>query len=82
MNDNVVPLFGHILHDEPAEQYLDTVKNNNLEQVLIIGFDEDGVLFVGGNTSNFERLVYMMYRANQHIASINSVLNMADDGDI
>lgn len=63
MTDNVIPIFGEFIHDEPVDEFLDKVKNNNLEECIIIGHDEDGKLYVGGNISEFEKIVFLLFRA-------------------
>lgn len=77
---NVIPLFGAILHDEPAKEYLEQVANYpNMDKVIVIGQTEDGSLFMGSNTSVFETLVFLMFRANNHMNRIENEFEHEDE---
>ncbi|MAI62423.1 MAG: hypothetical protein CBB87_08105 [Micavibrio sp. TMED27] len=73
MNENnVIPLYGEFVHDQPTAEYLEEVKALELSECIVIGHMESGELFVGGNTSDFERLVFLMFRANKEMDRIEA----------
>jgi hypothetical protein len=79
--DNVIPMFGEIQHDEPAELYLKKVAENNpLDKVIVIGQTEGGSLFLGSSTGNMETLSWLMLRANAHMAKIAGCFEHEDEG--
>lgn len=72
-SDNVILMFGEILHDEPAAVHLKKVADNcNLETAIVIGETEDGELFMGGNIGDMEKLVWLMFRGNNQMARIEA----------
>ena len=79
--DNIIPMFGEILHDEPCDVYLKKVADNNeLDRVIVIGETEDGSLFLGANTGNMETLAWLMLRANTHMSKIAGCFEHGDEG--
>lgn len=63
-DENVVPFFGNFVHDESVEGFLEKAKSNDLQECILIGHDQDGKLYVGGNTSEFEKMVFLLFRAD------------------
>lgn len=75
MTSNILPFFAEgFVHDEPVEQFLDTVKPLNLVECIVIGHDEEGKLFVGGNISEFDRLVFLLFRGEAELKRIEKTL--------
>lgn len=80
MSDNVIPLFGEILHDEPVKKFLYKVAENQpLDIAIVIGQTEDGSLFMGGNIGDFEKLVFLMFRAINHMNRIENCFPNLDE---
>ena len=59
----VVRFDGITKAHEPSEELLEKAKTWESEDVLVLGCDENGALSVGGNTSDVERVVWMLNAA-------------------
>lgn len=80
MTDNVIPMFGEVLHDIPVDEFLDMAKNAGLENAIVLGQTEEGSFYMGSNTGNFKELAYLMLRANNHMNRIENCFPTEDDG--
>ena len=79
-NDNVIPMFGEIQHDEPVKVFLEKVSNSaGLETAIVIGEDENGSLFMGGNIGDMKELIWLMFRANNQMNRIEACFPNNDE---
>lgn len=60
MSDNITQFPGITTAPEPAESALEKAKDWRLENVLIVGCNEDGELIWGGNFSDVERMSWLL----------------------
>ena len=71
--DNVIPMLGEVLHDQPADEFLHLVADSvPLNVAIVIGETEEGQLFMGGNIGAFEKLVHLMFRGNNQMQNIEN----------
>lgn len=63
MTDNVVYLGIQTTTRHEPDHILEAAKGNDFQDVLVIGMEDDGALWVSGSTSDAERITFLLARA-------------------
>lgn len=75
MVDSNLRLFpGATSYDHDPNVILEMAKRGNLDEVLIIGFDQDGQLFVSASRNDLPALLWLLEKAKKML------LEVGDDG--
>ncbi len=72
MTDNVVYLsiVGGTTARHNPDDILEAAKGNEFDDVLIVGMEDDGGLWLSASTSDAERIVFLLERAKQKFMRI------------
>jgi hypothetical protein len=54
----------------PCKVVLDTAAEANLRDVIVIGTEQDGTIFVGGSESDLGLAMLLMERAKRHLLNL------------
>ena len=65
MSDNVVRLGIQTTAPHTPDYILEAAKGNNFQDVIVIGMEADGGLWLSASTSDAERMVFLLERAKQ-----------------
>ena len=68
--DNVIQLTQATSQHIPVERVLDAAKERLNETCLVLGWDEDDLLYVASSTSNAPELLWMIEKAKQALLEI------------
>lgn len=71
----IIEFPGQTTNDIPVEKVLDHAKEN-LVDVVLVGYDENGNLFCASNVSSVHKIYWMIERLK--ITFLNSVLDKED----
>lgn len=70
MTDNVVYLGIATNAPHDPDHILEAAKGNEFEDVLVVGLEDDGGLWLSASTSDAERIVFLLERAKQKFMRI------------
>lgn len=65
--DNVVPLFGFAMHDFTPAQVFEQSAKNDFTDVLVIGTDREGRIYMNGTSCDLKEVMWLLFRADNCI---------------
>lgn len=74
MSENVIPMFGHIMHDEPPEKILEHAAKWNMTKCLVLGVTETDEFIFGGSTSDLKDMLWIVSRALWYIQNAENMM--------
>lgn len=70
MTDNVIPLGNITRLDLPTERVLDEAKGHCSEGVVILGYDDDGELYLASSIADGGEVLWLLEKLKLHLLQV------------